>query len=104
MAERGVEIVAPHQPDHTPAEPDAFRVSGRAVDRLRSLYELVSLALAVLGGVSRGLLGGCLLSAAIAALGDGCPDPDEQGQSRNGDALKNCNSKPGTNPTHEIPD
>ena len=26
MPEGGVEIVAPHQPDHPPAEPDAFRV------------------------------------------------------------------------------
>lgn len=104
MAERGIEIVSPHQPNHTPAEPDAFRVSGGAVDRLRRLYELVGLALAVLGSIPRSLLGGCVLGAAIAALSDGCPDPDEQGQGRNGNALKNCNSKPGTNPTHEIPD
>lgn len=104
VPERGVEIVSPHQADNTPAKPDAFRVSGGAVDGLRRFYELIGLALAVLGGISRGLLGGRVLSAAIAALGDGCPDPDEQGQSRNGDALKNCNSKPGTNPTHEIPD
>ncbi len=77
VAERGVEIVSPHQPDNTPAKPDAFRVSGGTVDRLRGLHELVGLALAVLGCISRGLLGGRILSAAIAALGDGCPDPDE---------------------------
>ncbi len=77
VAERGVEIVAPHQPDHTPAEPDAFQVSGRAVDCLRGFNELVGLALAVLGGISGSLLGGRILGAAIAALGNGCPDPNE---------------------------
>lgn len=104
VAERGIEIVSPHQADDTPAKPDAFGVSGRAVDRLRSLYKLVCLALAILGGLSGVWLGGRVLGAAIAALGDGRPDPDEQGEGRNGDALKNCNSKPGTNPKHEIPD
>lgn len=103
MAEGRIEVVAPHQSDHPPAKPDAFRVSGRAVDCLRRFDELVGLALAVLGGVRRSRLGSVILSAAIAALGDSGPDPDEQRQSRDGDALKNCNSKPGTNPTHEIP-
>jgi len=104
VAERRVEIVAPHQPDHPPAEPDAFRVSGGAVDRLRRFHELVGLALAILGGVCRGLLGGGVLSTEVTALRDSSPDAHEKGQGRNGDALKNCNSKPGTNPTHEIPD
>ena len=104
VTERGVEIVSPHQADNTPAKPDAFGVSGRAVNRLRGLYEFVGLALTVLGDVSGGLLGGRILGAAIAALGNGCSDPNEQGQGRNGDALKNCNSKPVTNPKHEIPD
>ena len=104
MAERGVEIVAPHQADYSPTKPDAFRISGGAVDRLRRFDELIGLALAVPGGIPGGLLWGGFLGAAIAALGDGCPDPDKQGEGRNGDALKNCNSKPGTNPTHEIPD
>ena len=31
MAKRGVEIVEPHQAHHPAAEPDAFRVTGRAV-------------------------------------------------------------------------
>lgn len=104
VAECGIEIVSPHQPDDAPAKPDTFGVSGGAVDRLRRFYEFVGLALAILGGISRGLLGGVVLSAAIATLGDSRPDPDEQGHGRNGDALKNCNSKPATNPKHEIPD
>ena len=105
VAERRVEVIAPHQPDHPPAEPDAFRVSGRPVDRLRGFHEFVGLALAVLGGVcGRCLLGSRVLSTEITALGDGSANAHKQGQGRNGDALKNCNSKPGTNPTHEIPD
>lgn len=104
MAERGIKVVAPHQTDHAPAEPDTFRISCGAVDRLRSFHELVGLALAVLGGVAGSLLGGCVLSPEVAALSDGGPDPDKQSKGRNGDSLKNGNSKPGTNPTHEIPD
>lgn len=104
MAERGIKVVAPHQADHAPAEPDTFRVSCRAVDRLRSFHELVGLALAVLGCVAGSLLGGCVLRPEVAALSDGGPDPDKQSKGRNGDSLKNGNSKPGTNPTHEIPD
>ena len=49
----GVEIVEPHQAHHAAAEPDAFRVSGRAVDGLRRLDEFVGLALIVLGGIGR---------------------------------------------------
>ena len=53
VAERGIEIVAPHQAHHAAAEPDAFRVAGRAVDGLRGLDEFVGLALVVLGGIGR---------------------------------------------------
>ncbi len=105
MAERGIEVVAPHQPDHAPSEPDAFRISCGAIDRLRGLNELVGLALAILGRICwGGLLGGCVLSPEIATLRDGGPDPDKQCKRRNGNSLKNGNSKPGTNQTHEIPD
>src|SRR5215468_10668867 len=36
MAEGGVEVVQPHQADHAAAEPDAFRIAGRAVNGLLS--------------------------------------------------------------------
>ena len=49
VAEGGIEVVAPHQAHHAAAEPDAFRVSGRAVDGLGRLDEFVGLALVVLG-------------------------------------------------------
>ena len=60
MAERGIEVVPPHQADHAAAEPDAFGVSGRAVDGLRRLDEFVGLALVVLAGV--GGIGGWRLA------------------------------------------
>ena len=105
MTERGIEVVAPHQADHAPSEPDAFRVSRRAVDSLRGLHKLVGLALAVLGGVRRSrLFRGCILGPQVTALRDCGSDPDKQSKGRNGYSLKNCNPKPVTNPTHEIPD
>src|SRR4051794_15729212 len=58
MAEGGVEIVAPEQADHPAAEPDAFRIAGRAGNEARGLGDLVELllaVLAVLGGVGRRL-------------------------------------------------
>lgn len=104
MAERGVKVVAPHQANHAPSQPDAFRVSGRAVDGLRGFHELVGLALAFLGRIAGGLFGSVVLSPEIAALRDCGPDSDKQCEGRNGNSLKNGNSKPVTNPTHEIPD
>lgn len=105
VTERRIEVVAPHQPDHPPSKPDTFGVSGGAVNRLGRFHELVSLALAFLGCV-RGsrLFGGCVLGPEVTALSDCGPDPDKQSKGRNGDSLKNRNSKPGTNPKHEIPD
>ena len=44
-----IEIVDPDKLHHTAAQPDAFRVSGRSVDRLRRFGELVDLVLAILG-------------------------------------------------------
>lgn len=93
MAESGIEVVAPHQPDHAAAEPDAFRIAGRAVDGLGRLDELVGLALAFLGGVCRGRLRGLVLGPEIAALRDGGTNSDEKGQSGYGDVLERSNSK-----------
>lgn len=105
MTEGCIEVVAPHQPDYPPSKPDAFRVSGGAVDCLGRLDELVRLALAFLGCVGRSrLLGGRVLGPEVTALSDCGPDADKQSKGRNGDSLKNRNSKPGTYPKHEIPD
>lgn len=92
MAERGIKVVAPHQADHTPSQPDTFRVSGGAVDGLRRFHKLVGFALAFLGCIARGLFGSVVLSPEIAALRDRCPDSDKQCEGRNGNSLKNRNS------------
>ena len=65
MAEGGVEVVPPQQADHPAAEPDAFRIAGRAGDQAGRLGELVDLALGVLGGSAGWAAGG--LSAALAS-------------------------------------
>ncbi|EKS40419.1 hypothetical protein HMPREF9696_00870 [Afipia clevelandensis ATCC 49720] len=104
MAERGIEIVAPHQADHTPSQPDAFRVSGGAVDGLRGFDEFVRFALAFLGRIAGRLFGSVILGPEIATLRNSGPDSDKESESRNGNPLKNRNSNSVTNPTHEIPD
>lgn len=52
MPERGVKIVAPQQPNHSPAEPDAFRIAGRPADLSGGFGEFVDAALGLLGGVA----------------------------------------------------
>lgn len=47
MTESGIQIIAPHQSNHTPAEPDAFWIACGAIDGLRGFDKLGSLALAV---------------------------------------------------------
>lgn len=105
VAEGGIEIVAPHQANHPPAQPDAFRVPGRSVDGLRRFNEFVGLALVILLGLrGSGLLGGLILCPQIAALRNGSADADKNRQSRRGDTLKDCDPNPRTNATHEVPD
>ena len=70
MAKRGVEIVAPEQRDHTTAEPNAFRVAGRASQKPRRLGNFVDLFLTFLGRVGGRLLRFGRLAVA-SALGEG---------------------------------
>ena len=49
MTKGRVQVIAPHQDNHTAAEPNAFRISGRAVDDACGFNEFVSFALAVFG-------------------------------------------------------
>ena len=104
MAERSVEVVTPHQANHAASQPDAFGISSGAIDGLCRLYELARLALAFLGCIGWSLFGRIVLRSKIAALGDRGPDSNEHGEGRNGNSLKDGNSKPVTKPTHEIPD
>ena len=80
VPEGGIQVVAPHQHHDAAAEPDAFRVARRTINRLRRLNELVGLSLAVLGcGVRRALTGrgrlaGLVLGPKIATLSDSAAD------------------------------
>ena len=63
MAEGGIEVVAPEQADHPPAQPEAFRVGGRAAQQLLGFGKFVDLLLRVLGIARRRLLGRLLVRA-----------------------------------------
>jgi hypothetical protein len=96
MAKCGVEIVAPHQNHDPTAEPNAFGISGRTVDGLRSFDEFVGFALAVLGGVSGGS-GTCgrrfarlILGAKVAALGDRTSNADQKCKPGDSEVAQNC--------------
>jgi hypothetical protein len=71
VAEGGVHVVPPHQPNHPPAKPDTLRITGRAVHRPAGFGKLVDLALGFLGRV--GWLGGPRLVAGfgVATLREG---------------------------------
>ena len=105
MAEGSIEVVPPHQADYAAAEPDAFRVSGRAVDGLLGLDEFVGLALIVLGGVGR--IGGgsfaLVLRGLVAALGERAANPDQEGQARDGEMARKRNSWTRHPSTHTFP-
>ena len=61
MAEGGIEVVAPEQADHPPAQPQAFRVGGRAAQQLLCFGKFVDLLLGVLDVARRRLLGRLLV-------------------------------------------
>ena len=67
MAEGGVQVVAPEQADDPPAEPNAFRASGRAGDQAGGFGKFIGSALAVFAG----LAGGSGRGLGVAALGEG---------------------------------
>ena len=108
VTKRGVEIIPPHQAHHATAEPDAFRVPGRAADRLGGFDELVGLALIVLGRI--GWLrrvcrfAGLVLGARIPALGDRASDADQQGKAGDGEVAQNRTLKLKHTSAHKIPD
>jgi hypothetical protein len=108
MAKRGVEVVEPHQAHNPPAEPDTFRISGGAIEDLRSLDEFVGLALTVLDRIGR-IGGACcgrllILGAKIATLGNRPPDADQQRKAGYGKATQHNIPEPKQQPTHKVPD
>jgi hypothetical protein len=106
MAKGGVEIVTPHQSNHAPAKPNAFRVSGRAVDHLCRFYEFVGLALVILGGVGciGGRFTGLIRSRGGPALRKGAPDADRKCKSEDGKVTQNRSLKPKQPLTHKFPE
>ena len=95
MAKRGVEIVAPHQNHHPATEPDAFGVSGRAIDGLRRFNEFVGLALSFLGRIGRRVgiccrpFGRLILGPKVAALGKRASNTDQEYQPGHGEVTQN---------------
>jgi len=107
MTKGGIEVVAPHQANDPPAEPHAFRVTGRTIDDLGGFREFIGLTLAVLGGVrwaGGGRLAGLVLGGGAATLRNGRSDADHQGKPGDGEATQNCNPKLKHPLTHEFPE
>ena len=109
MTKGGVEIVAPHQNYHPAAKPDAFGVSGRAVDGLRRFNEFVGFALAVLGRFRRwGRICcawlGLFLGAKVAALGKSAADTEQEGKPGDGEVTQNRTLNLKHPSTHKFPD
>jgi hypothetical protein len=108
MAERGVEVVPRYQ-NHSPAaEPNAFGVSSRAINRLRRFHEFVGFALIVLGGIGGGCgicrFGRLILGAKVAALGNRASDPDQKCKPGDGEVAQNRIFKLRHPSTHKFPD
>jgi hypothetical protein len=101
-----IEVVAPHQADHSPAKPDTFRITGRTVDRLRCFGEFVRPALVIPRGIggTRGGLSGLILVGRCPALGEGAPNTDHECQPGDGEVMQNRNLKLPHALTHEFPD
>jgi hypothetical protein len=102
VAKGGIEVVAPHQAHHAPAEPDAFGVTGRAVDGLGGLGEFVGLALVFFGGVCRRLTG--LIRGRRPALGQRRANADHQGQSGKNEIAQHRKPTLKHPLTHKIPE
>lgn len=110
VTKSGVEIVEPHQADDPAAEPDAFGVSGGAIDDLGRFGELVGLVLVgFLGGIGR--LGpicrrfaGLFLGVGVAALGDDGSGADQKGKPGDGEVTQNRTLKLKHPSTHRFPD
>src|SRR5262245_32153270 len=63
VAEGGIEIVAPEQADHPPAEPDAFGTAGRTAQELLRLGKFVDFLRGILAVGGGRLVGRLLLRA-----------------------------------------
>jgi hypothetical protein len=110
VTKSGVEIVKPHQTHHASTEPDAFGVSGRPVNSVRSFHEFICLALIFLGGFG-GLgrirclrLGVLILGVNVAALGNSASDTDQEDEPGDGEVAHERMLKLKHPSTHKFPD
>jgi hypothetical protein len=105
VAKCRVQVIAPHQHNHTAAEPNAFRVSRRTVDDARGFGEFVGFALAVFGGISRICCGRLvlILGTKIAALRDRATDAEQQREAGNGKATQKRLVESEQHSTHKVP-
>ncbi len=111
MAEGGIEVVQPHQADHAAAEPDAFRIAGRAINGLLGLDEFGRLALVFLDRIGGLAVWGVLLlvlRSRAAALGQDAAGPDHEsqgdGQDGRGKVTQDHTMKLKYPATHTFPD
>src|SRR6185437_3132142 len=103
MAHGRVEIVIPNELHRAAAKPDAFRITGRAVDGAGRFVELLDLALAIVDRRRAGRLAG-LLGGLVVALGESTSDAKEGDQPGNCEAARNCILKIKYPSPHEFPD
>ena len=106
VPERGIEVVQPHQTDHAAAEPDAFRIAGRAADGLRRLDEFVGLALVVpvhIGRIGSRRFAG-LVRGRGTALGENPARSDQEDKACNGEVAQNRIFEIRPTATHTFPD
>src|SRR5262245_57489574 len=71
MAEGGIEVVAPKQAHHAPAEPDTFTVGRRSSQQLRGLGKFVDFFLSILAVAGLRLLGFGVAALRKAGAGHG---------------------------------
>src|SRR5262249_15865613 len=101
-----IQVVTIHQLHHPAPEPDAFGVTGRAINGLRSFGELVASALIVLNRVV-GIGGGLprlVPGAQGPAPGIRAADTHPNGEARRGQAAQGSILNAKHRSTHKFPD
>ena len=106
VAKSSIEVVAPHQANDAPPQPDTFGIAGRAIDGLGRFREFVGPALVVSGGIRRAgsRLGGLVGVCGRPALGEGGAETQSQGQSGNNEIAQNRNPPVKHPLTHKFPE
>ena len=91
VTKSGIEVIAPHQPNDAPSEPDAFGIARRTIDDLGGFGEFVGFALVVPYGIrcARGRLAGLVGVCRCPALGQRAAQAEHQGQSGSHEIAQN---------------